>query len=86
MGRPRRLTTARGMAASGTRRARVAGVGGDARRGSLEPALTTMVKGRARLFGEAVEGGVELAGDLIGLGDLGDEQREGLVARRVLRS
>jgi hypothetical protein len=33
------------------------------------------------LFGEAVEGGVQLAGDLVGLGDLGDEQRKGFVAR-----
>ena len=32
------------------------------------------------LFGEAVEGGVELAGEFVGLGDLCDEEREGLVA------
>ena len=31
-------------------------------------------------FGEAVKGGVELACDLVGLGDLGDEEREWLVA------
>ena len=49
MGRPRRLTTARGMAASGTRRARLP-VLAVTRRGSLEPALTTMVNGPGQNF------------------------------------
>ena len=79
MGRPRRLTTARGMAASGTRRARLP-VFAVTRRGSREPALTTMVRGPGqKFFGETVEGGVDLAGEFVGLGDLGDEEREGFV-------
>ena len=49
MGRPRAATTARGMAASGTRRARLP-VLAVTRRGSLEPALTMMVRGPGQNF------------------------------------
>jgi hypothetical protein len=44
MGRPKRSTTARGMAASGTRRATLP-VFAVERRGSLVPARTIMVSG-----------------------------------------
>ena len=49
VGRQRRATTARGMAASGTRRARLP-VLAVTRRGSLLPALTTMVRGPGQNF------------------------------------
>jgi hypothetical protein len=58
----------------------IAGVGGDAE-GKTRAGLDDDGEGaRPELFCEAIEGGVELAGELVGLGDLGDEQREGLVA------
>jgi len=58
----------------------VAGVGGDAE-GELGAGLDDDCQRTGpELFGEAVEGGVELASYLVRLGDLGDEQREGLVA------
>ena len=58
----------------------VAGVGGDAE-GELAAGFDDDGEGAGpELLGEAVEGGVELAGEFVGLGDLGDEQREGLVA------
>jgi hypothetical protein len=58
----------------------VAGVGGDAE-GELGAGFDDDGQWAGpELFGEAVEGGVELAGDLVGLGDLCDEKREGLVA------
>jgi len=59
---------------------KVAGVGGDAQ-GQLGAGLDDEGEGAGpEAFGEAVEGGVEVAGELVGLGDLGDEEREGLVA------
>ncbi len=58
----------------------VAGVGGDAE-GEFRTGLDDDgQRAGPELFGEAIEGGVELAGDLVGLGDLCDEKREGLVA------
>ena len=58
----------------------VAGVGGDAE-GEFAAGFDDDGEGAGpELFGEAVEGGVELAGEFVGLGDLGDEEREGLVA------
>src|SRR5216683_1430493 len=58
----------------------VAGVGGDAQ-GKLAAGLDDDGEGPGpELFGEAVEGGVELAGEFVGLGDLSDEEREGFMA------
>ncbi len=58
----------------------VAGVGGDAE-GKLGAGLDDDGERTGpELLGEAVEGGVDVAGEFIGLGDLVDEQRERLVA------
>jgi hypothetical protein len=58
----------------------VAGVGSDAQ-GKLGAGFDDDGEGaRPEFFGEAIEGGVELAGEFVGLGDLGDEEREGFVA------
>ena len=60
---------------------KVAGVGGDAE-GEFGAGFDDDGEWAGpELFREAVEGGVELTGDLVGLGDLGDEKREWLVAR-----
>ena len=58
----------------------VAGVGGDAQRELGAGLDDDGERAGPELFGEAVEGGVELAGEFVGLGDLGDEERERLVA------
>ena len=81
MGRPRRATTERQMAASGTRRARLP-VLAVTRRGSFDPALTMMVSGPGQNF-SARRSKAESSwrGVLIGLGDLGDQERERLVTR-----
>ena len=78
MGRPSSATTARQMGASGTRSATLP-VLAVTRRGSLLPAFTTMVRGPARSFRRACRSRVDRAGKLVGLGDVGDEQREWLV-------
>src|ERR1017187_9144740 len=58
----------------------VAGVGGDAQ-GKAGAGLDDDGEGAGpEAFGEAVEGGVDLAGEAVGLGGLGDEQGERLVA------
>ena len=58
----------------------VAGVGGDAQ-GELGARLDDDGKRTGpEFFGEAVEGGVDLAGEFVGLGGFGDEEREGLMA------
>ena len=58
----------------------VAGVGGDTQ-GKLGAGFDDDGEGAGpEFFGEAVEGGVELTGELVGLGDFGDEERQGLVA------
>jgi hypothetical protein len=58
----------------------VAGVGGYAQ-GEARAGFDDDGEGAGpELLGEAVEGGVELAAELVGLGNLGDEEREGLVA------
>ena len=63
----------------GNAKGEVAGVGGHAK-GELAAGLDHDGEGAGpELLGEAVEGGVELAGEFVGLGDLGDEEREGLV-------
>jgi len=57
----------------------VAGVGGDAE-WEAGAGLDDDGEGPGpEFFCEAVEGGVKLAGEFVGLGDLGDEEREGLV-------
>jgi hypothetical protein len=58
----------------------VACVGGDAE-GEFASGFDDDGEGTGpEFFGEAVEGGIDLAGQLVGLGYLGDEEREGLVA------
>ena len=71
-----------GAADGGFRHAQgdVAGVGGDAQ-GELAAGFDDDgERAGPEAFGEAVEGGVDAAGELVGLGDVGDEQRERLVA------
>jgi hypothetical protein len=58
----------------------VAGVGGDAEGESAAGFDDDGERAGPELFCKAVEGGVDLAGELVGLGDLGDEEREWLVA------
>jgi hypothetical protein len=58
----------------------VAGVGGDAEGEFGAGFDDDGERAGPELFGEAIEGRVELAGELVGLGDLGDEEREGFVA------
>ena len=58
----------------------IAGVGGDAK-GEFGAGFDDEgERAGPELLGESIEGGVELAGEFVGLGDLGDEQRERLVA------
>ena len=58
----------------------VAGVGGDAE-GEFAAGFDDDGEGTGpEFFGEAVEGGVDLAGEFVGLGYLRDEERQGLVA------
>jgi hypothetical protein len=58
----------------------VAGVGGDAQ-GKLAASLDDNREGAGpELLSETVERGVELTGEFVGLGDLCDEEREGLMA------
>ena len=60
----------------GDAKGEVAGVRGDAQR-QPGAGLDDQSEGAGpEFFREAVEGGVELAGKLVGLGDLGDEERE----------
>ena len=64
----------------GNAESEVAGVGGDAQ-GEFGAGFDDDGEWAGpEFFGQAVEGGVELAGEFVGLGDLGDEEREGLVA------
>ena len=80
MGTPRPETTARAMAASGTRRATLP-VLAVTRSGQAGAGLDDDGEGAGpEALGEAVEGGVDVAGEAIGLGGFGDEQRERLVA------
>jgi hypothetical protein len=58
----------------------VAGVGGDAKRESAAGFDDDGERAGPELLGEAVEGGVELTGEFVGLGHLSDEERKGLVA------
>ena len=58
----------------------VAGVGGDAQRKLAAGLDDDGERAGPELLGEAVEGGVDLAGEFVGLGYLGDEEREGFVA------
>ena len=58
----------------------VAGVGGDAEGQAGAGFDDDGERAGPEAFGEAVEGGVDLAGESVGLGGLGDEQRERLVA------
>src|SRR5258707_652459 len=64
----------------GDAKGEVAGVGGDAEGKPGAGFDDDGERARPELFGKSVEGGVELAGELVGLGYLGDEEREGLVA------
>ncbi len=58
----------------------VAGVRGDAQR-KLRAGFDDDGEGAGpEFFGEAIEGGVELASEFVGLRDLGNQQRKGLVA------
>src|SRR5580704_10803701 len=58
----------------------VAGVGGDAQGESAASLDDDGERAGPEFFGEPIEGGVELTGEFVGLGDLGDEEREGFVA------
>jgi hypothetical protein len=58
----------------------VAGVGGDAQGKAGAGFDDDGERAGPELFGETIEGGVELAGEFVGLGDFGDEEGEGLVA------
>jgi hypothetical protein len=69
-----------GDGGSGDTECDVAGVGGDAQR-KFGAGLDDDGEGAGPVFfGEAVEGGIDLAGEFVGLRYLGDEEREGLVA------
>ena len=58
---------------------KIAGVGGHAQ-GKLAAGFDDDGEGAGpELLGEPIERGVELASEFVGLGDLGDEEREGLV-------
>jgi hypothetical protein len=58
----------------------VSGVGGDAQ-GEFGAGFDDDGEGAGpEFFGEAVEGGVDVASEFVGLGYFGDEEREGLVA------
>src|ERR1700749_712865 len=58
----------------------VAGVGGNAQRELAAGFDDDGERAGPEALGEAGEGAVEGAGELVGLGDVGDEEREGLVA------
>jgi hypothetical protein len=58
----------------------VAGVGGDTERKARAGFDDDGERAGPEAFGEAVEGSVDITGEAVGLGGLGDEQREGLVA------
>jgi hypothetical protein len=64
----------------GDAKGEVAGVRGDAQREFAAGLDDDGERAGPELFGEAVEGGVELTGELVGLGDFGDEERQGFVA------
>jgi len=83
-GEPEAFDDGAGDGGLGDTKGDVAGVGGDAQ-GELCTGLDDDGEGAGpELFGEAVECGVEVAGELVGLGDVGDEEGERLVAGAAL--